>query len=1197
MATFSEFLNSFDPDSKGKQFEHFAKWFLKNDPGWSTQVDKVWLWDEYPERWGRDCGVDLVFKHKNNDIWAVQAKCYSPEYSIKKTDVDKFLNESDRQGIDKRLLIASTDQIGLNARQVIDAKVERPVTCFLFSDFDKSGIEYPSHISKLKTAKRKTPPPPRKHQLKAVDAVEKGFKETDRGQLIMACGTGKTFTTLWIKEKLSAESTLVLVPSLSLLSQTLREWTFACKVPFDVLCVCSDQSVGKRGNEDEIILSAKDLSFPVTSDPQEISSFLRGKRNKVIFSTYQSSPLIAESQSNLDVPMFNLVVADEAHRCTGKVESEFTTVLDNKKIRAIKRLFVTATPRTYSVSVKRSASKRGVDITSMDDEVVFGKEFYTLTFGEAIELKLLTDYQVVIVGVDDLTIANWIERRELVQTDSGHITDADSLASQIGLIKAIKDYDLKRMISFHSRVKRAETFASEIKNTINFVSEKNHPGNSIWTDFISGQMNAYKRRLKLEQLKELTKEDRGLLSNAKCLSEGVDIPSLDGIAFIDPRKSQVDIVQAVGRALRLDSKKKAGTIVLPVFIKDNQNAEKSIQASNFKPVWDVLNALRSHDNLLAYELDQLRTKLGTKKRLTGSDDEFSKILFDLPTSVDKSFSDSLKTYLVEKTTSSWNFWFGLLENYLEREGHVKVLRHENEDGHKLGGWVHIQRQQKKLNILTADRIKRLEALPNWSWTPFADSWEEGFSHLLKFVEKNDHVRGLGRIKIDGYALGSWVKTQRLKKDLLSPDKVKRLEALPKWSWDVYADRWEEGFSQLNQFAKQNGHARIPRGYKTKDGVNLATWVITQRENRVSMPPDRIKRLEALPKWSWDVYADRWEEGFSQLNQFMKQNGHARVPKNFKTKDGFSLTNWVGVQRKNKDTLTPDQITRLEALPKWSWDALKDKWEDKFSILVKFVEQNGHARVPKNFKTKDGFSLTNWVGVQRKNKDTLTPDRITRLEALPKWSWDVLKDQWEEGFSQLNQFVKQNGHARVPLKFKTEDGFTLRNWITVQRKNKDTLTPDRITRLEALPKWSWDVLKDQWEEGFSDLVKFAEQNGHARVPDTFKTETGFRLGTWVLNKRSNKNDTLTPDQITKLEALPKWSWDVLKDQWEEGFSDLVKFAEQNGHARVPKIFKTKDGFNLGNWVASQRRKYRKSKLHPNQVRRLQKLDGWVWDLKK
>ena len=284
MATFDEFLSSLDPETKGKQFEHFVKWFLQNDPEWKTQVDQIWLWDEYPDRWGPDCGVDLVFKHKNSEVWAVQAKCYSPEYSITKADVDKFLSESNRPSIDKRLLIASTDQIGQNAKRVCDEQ-EKAVTHFLYSDFDQAEIEYPEDITKLHSAKRKPRPIPRLHQEEAIDAVENGFKGNDRGQLIMACVTGKTYTTLWIKERLSAETTLVLLPSLSLLSQTLREWTFAGNTSFDVLCVCSDQTVGRRSGADEIMTSIHDVSFPVTSEVEEINAFLKRDGEKVVFST------------------------------------------------------------------------------------------------------------------------------------------------------------------------------------------------------------------------------------------------------------------------------------------------------------------------------------------------------------------------------------------------------------------------------------------------------------------------------------------------------------------------------------------------------------------------------------------------------------------------------------------------------------------------------------------------------------------------------------------------------------------------------------------------------------------------------------------------------------------------------------------------------------------------------------------------
>lgn len=317
MASFGDFYSSFNTDSgkRGNQFELFVKWFLTNDPEWSTQVQKIWLWDEFPHRWGADCGIDLVFEHKNGELWAVQAKCYSPKYDITKHDVDKFLSESNRSLISKRLLISTTDGIGKNAVKVCEAQ-DKPVIRFLLSDFEKSHLDYPSGYDQLSNCQRKPRPSPREHQLEAIDAVASGLKNRERGQLIMACGTGKTFTTLWIKEKIKARKVLVLLPSLSLLAQTLREWTFAAKQSFDVLCVCSDQSVGKK-ESDEMVTSVGDISFPVTASIGEIKKFLRTEGPQVVFCTYQSSTLIEQAHLDLNIQSFDLAVADEAHRTPG----------------------------------------------------------------------------------------------------------------------------------------------------------------------------------------------------------------------------------------------------------------------------------------------------------------------------------------------------------------------------------------------------------------------------------------------------------------------------------------------------------------------------------------------------------------------------------------------------------------------------------------------------------------------------------------------------------------------------------------------------------------------------------------------------------------------------------------------------------------------------------------------------------------
>ena len=311
MATFREFILSIQADGNdGQAFEHFCKWFLLNDPYWKTQVDKAWLWDEWPDRWGPDCGIDLIFKHKNGETWAVQSKCYDENYSVTKDDMNAFLTESNRAVIQHRLLLASTNGMSSNGERAC-AGQEKPVTLYMLKDFEAAKVEYPSHISDLAAAAPKPKPTPDPHQVRAIDDVFAKFEGHDRGQLIMACGTGKTFTTLWIKEALAAQTTLVLVPSLNLLSQTLNEWSFAASQEFDALCVCSDRTVGKRDKED---MALGEAPFSVTSDLTEISDFLSGDGHKVIFCTYQSSDLIAEVQLDKSIEPFDLIIADEAHR-------------------------------------------------------------------------------------------------------------------------------------------------------------------------------------------------------------------------------------------------------------------------------------------------------------------------------------------------------------------------------------------------------------------------------------------------------------------------------------------------------------------------------------------------------------------------------------------------------------------------------------------------------------------------------------------------------------------------------------------------------------------------------------------------------------------------------------------------------------------------------------------------------------------
>jgi predicted helicase len=327
------------PNIRGRQFELLCRWYLRNAPEYRSRFKEVWLWKDWPGAWAADAGIDVVANQHDGSLWAVQAKAYDQTYAIKKADVDSFLSESNRPEFSYRLLIATTDRIGATARRTLDSQ-SVPVGYLLRSQLELAQVQWPSSPKVIRPHRPK-PKQPFPHVRKAIRATVNGFSQAERGQLIMACGTGKTLVGLWSSERLKSNRTLVLVPSLSLLAQTLREWTANIAQPFEYLAVCSDETVV---GEDEFVANTAELGVPVTTDPGEISIFLRRRGRRVVFSTYQSSPQIAAAQKER-VPRFDLAIADEAHRCAGRVASEFATILDPDLIKSRRRLFMTATPR------------------------------------------------------------------------------------------------------------------------------------------------------------------------------------------------------------------------------------------------------------------------------------------------------------------------------------------------------------------------------------------------------------------------------------------------------------------------------------------------------------------------------------------------------------------------------------------------------------------------------------------------------------------------------------------------------------------------------------------------------------------------------------------------------------------------------------------------------------------------------------
>lgn len=930
-------------DKSGKNFEEFVKWFLKRDPTWSNFIKKIWLWDEYPKRWGIDKGIDLIFEDINKKIWAVQAKSYNHQYSISKADIDSFLSESSRSIIFKRLLISTSNRIGSNALDVINGQ-EKPILKFLLEDFKKSPLKFPYDSEKIFISQKLKKPIPYSYQIDAIKDVTNKFKTEDIGQLIMACGTGKTFVTMWIKEKIKSKLTLVLVPSLILLSKTVKEWAFASNEDIKTLSVCSDKSVTKQAY-DEIRFSSSDLSFPVTNNLKEIKNFINSKGNKVIYCTYQSIDLIELAQKSKNVNEFEFIIADEAHKCTGQIykDNYFTKVLDRKRIRARKVLFTTATPRIYGEPSKKKLQEADIKVYGMDDPNKFGNIFHTLSFYKAINNKppLLSDYEVVITGVTNNEIIKKIKDRELVKIDKFYHTDLESLGVYFSILKNIKKFDLKKLITFHNRIDKAKDFSLDINRLSNSLRLKSKYKKKVSAEYINGSMSSYDRSLKLNTLDHNTKKQTNILSNARCLTEGVDVPTLDAIAFIDSRKSKIDIIQSIGRAIRLDKNKIKGYIIIPIFININDNINLELEKSSYKKIWWVINALKSHDQSLIDELEDVRIKLGSKKISARSKKITSRITLDLPTEVNDKFFTSLKSIIVSNTSASWYFNYGQLKKYYNqyKYSEKKGSRFISPDGINIGSWVskqrsnfkydEITRRKYRLKPLSPKQIKLLESLKDWVWDPFQNQWDDAFERLKKFIFENSYYP-----KSAKYAKGAeelfcsnWLLHQRkaYKENKLEIDKIKKLDSLPNFTWDWIENRWMNNYYLLIEYV--DNFKRIPPVRIEYKGIKIGRWVNHQIQFKKegNLTKKRTKLLNEIKFWRWDVLnfkSTKFEDNFLKLLNFLNNNNISMINFGTKDKNNFPIGEFIFFlkdKKKEKKGFSKTILKQIESISGWKWE--------------------------------------------------------------------------------------------------------------------------------------------------------------------------------------------------------------------------------------------------------------------------------------
>jgi len=604
---------------KGQWFENLFAQLARHEP--EFELEGVWHWAQWPERKrltglsGQDIGVDLVALHRDGTWIAIQCKCYASHHRVTKADVQSFLAGTDgtRGRVFGLRWIVTTSRWGRTAENIIRGTGVRRI------DFRN----YRDRRIIARDIKRPVREPWRL-QREAIEDTLRGLEHHDRGRLVMACGTGKTFTALRIAERFvpNDDAMLFLAPTIALVSQARREWLTHTTRHLDSLVVCSDPYAGGRNEQEDIGIS--ELECPVVSNPEEIAARLNAaQRTKVVFCTYQSLTRVVEAQNAHGTAPFALTIADEAHRTTGvlnrpREKVDFQLVHDAERLLTRKRLYMTATPRIYTRKSKRKLARREIEVVDMSDEATYGPQFHRLRFKTAVDDGKLSDYRVIVLGVDQSKVTPGLRTRlqGLAEGDGKNQPTLNDITRVLGVSLAINGLSegkgierpdrLPRTMAYANTIKRSKWFTaalmdSQVKRATTRRLRGEERAWSVEARHLDASASALERNLALRELSEAGKDGTlRVICNVKLFTEGVDVPSLNAVAFLDPRDSQVDVVQAVGRVMRRAEDKKFGYIVVPVIVRPGMDVADALRNSpeGYHTLGKVLRALQAHDERL-----------------------------------------------------------------------------------------------------------------------------------------------------------------------------------------------------------------------------------------------------------------------------------------------------------------------------------------------------------------------------------------------------------------------------------------------------------------------------------------------------------------------------------------------------------------------------------------------------------------------
>ncbi|HVT77889.1 MAG TPA: Helicase associated domain protein [Acidimicrobiales bacterium] len=834
----------------------------------------------------------------------------------------------------------------------------------------------------------KTPWP---HQTAAVSAVADALAAGGRAQVALCTGSGKTHVGIWSADVLAARVVAVLVPNLTLVTQTIDAWAAdPAWSDAEFLAVCSDAG-GVNG-------------ATATTDAAAVAEFCRTGR-RVVVSTYHSAQVLVDAAVT-----FDFVIADEAHHLAGAVDKEFAAVARGE-IPAKRILFMTATPKRFP---RRSGD---VDVIDMDD-ARFGPRVAHLTLTDAIEAGVIADYRVLVAAVDAASLAAVAARPDMADIDPY------LLAGAIAVVRTMGDLDLSSCLSFHTRVERATTFSKLIGPVADALGAA-RPAGPGWAGWVTGATSIQARQRLVRRL-TAGNASWGVLANVGAMGEGVDLPVLDAVAIVDPKNSEVDVLQAAGRALRRGTGGKVGTIILPVVLTGDTEDLDSIDARSLDVVAGVLRALRAHDPALGAKLDRARRNMARQSgrgagmrahlRVEAARNMLrSRVELWVPGGATGRLAQALSVQLIRESTASWEDTFGRLQAFVEANGHARPVQSDTDwtvgDDAKmtLGQWVSRQRSLHKRGLLADERVALLSALPGWSWDARSEMWWDVFNALADYVKVHGKMPSQRPpVEWNGHPISAFLNTVRTAYGnggwiTKYPERIAAFQALPGFVWNERDAAWDEHFAQLETFVARNGHAS-PDGNATVDGFGIGKWVTKQRAKikNGALEPDRVERLHSLPGWVDDVLDAQWERGFARMVQYHARYGEVPTQK-VKCDDGFTLGAWVATQRERwrLGRISQDQIARLEAVAGWEWtpkvgyrpcreyDATRQaQWKVSYERFVAYVAEHG---IPtQKTVTADGFRIGAWANKQRTAHAAgrMAQERVDALNAVPGWWWSA-----------------------------------------------------------------------------------------------------------------------------------------------------------------------------------------------------------------